>query len=198
MPFAQAIGDNHPNRIGEQFYKLTLSPSRAAAAGVSYDFGDPAPILNPFKNGNFVPHVLQKSRFLFCVDSGDFRIWKVCLGTLPWPRESVLGTLSSAQGYGHPAQQTHPSGKFMVGIHSWWPKAQMCKLTFSPSRWGGEIVSLTSWGWKVCLGTLSWPRESVPRHTFQRPRLWSSSPENASFWEVYGWLLLLAAQSPNL
>ena len=149
MPFAQAIGENHPNRIGEQFYKLTLSPSRAAAAGVSYDFGDPAPILNPFKNGNFVPHVLQKSRFLFCVDSGDFRIWKVCLGTLPWPRESVLGTLSSAQGYGHPAQKTHPSGKFMVGFHSWWPKAQICKLTFSPSRWGGEIVSLTSWGWSA-------------------------------------------------
>ena len=136
MPFAQAIGENHPNGIGEQFYKLTFSPSRAAAAGVSYDFGDPAPILNPFKNGNFVPHVLQKSRFLFCVDSGDFRLWKVCLGTLPWPRESVPWAHFPAPK----AMVIQPSKRILLG--SLWlastlggPKPK-CVSLLSPHRAG--------------------------------------------------------------
>ena len=69
-PFAQVIGEIPPNRSEQQFYKLTSSPSRAAAAGVSYDFGDSAQILNPCKIGNCVLHkYFRKVASCFAWDS---------------------------------------------------------------------------------------------------------------------------------
>ena len=71
-PFAKVIGDIPPNRTGQQFHKLTFSPSRAAAAAVSYDFRHPDRNARSARKQLFLLHVFQKSCFLFCLGFRHF------------------------------------------------------------------------------------------------------------------------------